>query len=322
MTPREPVQTTNLDRYGHAPLPWERALSQLSAGPHGPGTTFFLATARPDGRPHSAGIGAIWLDGDLYFTSGPAARKARNLAANPACTISVRLEGIDLVLEGEARRVVAPDVLERAAAHYRAGGWPAEVDGGAFTAPFSAPSAGPPPWHLYRFTFHTVFGVATAEPHGATRWRFRAPAEPLAALLGEWTLEASFPQAGPGGVGGRCTFEWMPGERFLVQRWEVDEPDAPDGVAIVGPDPGGTGYRQHYFDSRGVARVYEMSLADGVWSLWRTSPDFSPLGFSQRFEGVFSDDGATIAGRWEICHDGATWEHDFDLTYRRSGRPG
>jgi hypothetical protein len=49
---------------------------------------------------------------------------------------------------------------------------PAQVEGEAFTAPFGAPSAGPPPWHLYRFTFHTAVGVATAEPHGATRWRF------------------------------------------------------------------------------------------------------------------------------------------------------
>jgi hypothetical protein len=47
-----------------------------------------------------------------------------------------------------------------------------EVDGDALTAPYSAPSAGPPPWHVYRFAFHTVFGVATREPHGATRWRF------------------------------------------------------------------------------------------------------------------------------------------------------
>ena len=51
-------------------------------------------------------------------------------------------------------------------------GWPARVDGDALTAPFSAPSAGPPPWHLYRFTFHTAVGVAGAEPYGATRWRF------------------------------------------------------------------------------------------------------------------------------------------------------
>jgi hypothetical protein len=61
---------------------------------------------------------------------------------------------------------------ERLAALYREGGWPAEVAGDAFTAPYSAPSAGPPPWQLYRFTLHAAFGAATAEPFGATRWRF------------------------------------------------------------------------------------------------------------------------------------------------------
>jgi hypothetical protein len=61
--------------------------------------------------------------------------------------------------------------LEWAAERYRDVGWPAEVEGDAFTAPYSAPSAGPPPWDLYKFTPETVFGVATAEPYGATRWR-------------------------------------------------------------------------------------------------------------------------------------------------------
>jgi hypothetical protein len=60
-----------------------------------------------------------------------------------------------------------------------------------------------------------------------------------------------------------------------------------------------------------------MSVSDGVWKLWRDSPDFSPLDFSQRYTGSFSDDGKTISGAWEICHDGATWEHDFDLTYTK-----
>jgi hypothetical protein len=172
MTDRVPVEVTNLDIYGSEPLPWSRPRDKLVAGTPQPGTPFFLGTARPDGRPHSAGVGMLWLDDDLYFTSSPRARKARNLAANPACTVSVRLEGIDLVLEGEATRVTDPATLEQAAAAYREGGWPAQVDGDAFTAPFSAPSAGPPPWHLYRFTFHTAFGVATVEPAGATRWRF------------------------------------------------------------------------------------------------------------------------------------------------------
>jgi hypothetical protein len=104
--------------------------------------------------------------------SGPGTRKSRNLAANPASTVSVGLEGIDLVLEGETIRVTDGPSLTRLAALYRENGWPAEVEGDAFTAPYSAPSAGPPPWYLYRFTFDTAFGVATAEPHGATRWRF------------------------------------------------------------------------------------------------------------------------------------------------------
>jgi hypothetical protein len=172
MIDRAPVETTNLDRYGDAELPWSRPRDILAVGSSGPDVTHFLGTLQPDGRPHAAGVGAIWLDGDLYFTSNPDTRKARNLAANPACTISARLEGIDLVFEGSAARTTDPATLERAAAIYNEGGWPAEVEGDAFTAPFSAPSAGPPPWHLYRFIFHTVFGVATAEPYGATRWRF------------------------------------------------------------------------------------------------------------------------------------------------------
>ena len=171
MTEREPLEITNLDIYGSAPLPWSRPRDLLEASASS-NTTFFLGTVRPDGRPHAAGIGALWLDGDLYFPSGPQLRKTRNLAANPACTISVKLEGIDLILEGEATRVTDQPTLETVARLYREGGWPAQVEGDAFTAPFSAPSAGPPPWQLYRFTFNTAFGVATAEPYGATRWRF------------------------------------------------------------------------------------------------------------------------------------------------------
>jgi Pyridoxamine 5'-phosphate oxidase len=172
MADREPIEVTNLDRYGNPVLPWSRPRDLLAAGTPQPGTSFFLGTTRPDGRPHAAGIGALWLNGDLYFTSGPGTRKARNLAANPACTISVRLEGLDLVLNGTVARVTDRPTLEQVASLYRAGGWPAQVEGEAFTAPFSAPSAGPPPWYLYRFTFHTAIGVATAEPNGATRWRF------------------------------------------------------------------------------------------------------------------------------------------------------
>ena len=82
------------------------------------------------------------------------------------------MAGLDLTLTGTAVRVSDAATLERIAAIYRDGGWPAAVAGDALTAPFSAPSAGPPPWHLFRFTFDTVVGVAGAEPYGATRWHF------------------------------------------------------------------------------------------------------------------------------------------------------
>jgi hypothetical protein len=141
----------------------------------------------------------------------------------------------------------------------------------------------------------------------------------LKPFVGEWNLVAVFKDMPPADAGARVSFDWLPGERFLIQRWEVPVPEAPDGIAIIGADPESEGnYLQHYFDSRGVARVYKMSFEDGVWKLWRDNPDFSPLDFSQRYTGTFSDDGDTITGRWEICHDGKTWDHDFDLNYKRA----
>jgi hypothetical protein len=172
MPQREPTDTTNLDIYGNAALPWSRAVDAMAVPPS-ENLTWFLGTAEPDGKPHAAGVGAQYIDGDVWIVSGPRTRKSRNLAANPACTLSVRLTGLDLVLEGVATRITDKPTLERVLARFREGGWPAQVDGDEVTAPFSAPSAGPPPWYLYRFTYHTAFGVAGEAPHGATRWRFR-----------------------------------------------------------------------------------------------------------------------------------------------------
>jgi hypothetical protein len=84
----------------------------------------------------------------------------------------LRLDGVDVAFEGEAHRVTDAETLAAVAAVFRDGGWPAEVDAEAITAPYSAQSAGPPPWHLYRFTLRTAFGVGLRAPHGATRWRF------------------------------------------------------------------------------------------------------------------------------------------------------
>ncbi len=161
------------DLYGLDPIPWSRALEALEAEQTG-NPTYFLGTTRPDGRPHLAGVGAIWAEGKVYFVSGPGTRKSRNLANDPRCTIAMSLSGIDLVIEGTAERVTDDETLQRIAKRYADGGWPATVEDGAFTYDYSAPSAGPPPWYVYAVRPTTVFGVLADEPGGATRWRFDA----------------------------------------------------------------------------------------------------------------------------------------------------
>jgi hypothetical protein len=139
----------------------------------------------------------------------------------------------------------------------------------------------------------------------------------LEPLLGAWNIETGIP--GGEGVVGRMEIEWLLGGAFLAQRSEVPHPAAPDGFCVIAPKDGYAPgeYIQHYFDSRGVVRLYAMRFDDGVWTLLRTAPDFSPLPFSQRFTGTFADGGDTIRGRWEASPDGAAWERDFDITYRR-----
>ncbi|WP_422769745.1 hypothetical protein ACN28C_23815 [Plantactinospora sp. WMMC1484] len=67
-----------------------------------------------------------------------------------------------------------------------------------------------------------------------------------------------------------------------------------------------------YADGRGVQRVYRMTFAEGVWTLWRDAP-----GFHQRFTGTVGTDGDTVDARWERSEDGVTWHVDFALTYTR-----
>jgi hypothetical protein len=133
----------------------------------------------------------------------------------------------------------------------------------------------------------------------------------LDALVGEWTMEASPPGGPPWAGEARVSFEWLD-RAYLIERWTVEMPEAPDGIAIIGPDRSGQNLVQHYFDTRGVARIYGTSLENGVWKLWRDGEDFS-----QRYSGTFSEDGNRIEGCWEIARDGENWEVDFDLTYVR-----
>jgi effector-binding domain-containing protein len=169
-----PTRTTSIDGYGVAARDWGEAHRRLADSVALRERTF-LSTASPDGRPHAVPVGALWLDGAWWFTSGPGTRKSKDLAADPRCVVSVALDGMDVVVEGRATRVTDEATLVRVAAVYSSQGWPASAvagDGAGFTAAYSAPSAGPPPWYLYRVDPEVVFGFGTAEPYGATRWQF------------------------------------------------------------------------------------------------------------------------------------------------------
>ena len=134
-------------------------------------------------------------------------------------------------------------------------------------------------------------------------------------LVGTWDLEVNFPGMEPATA--ITTFEWVREGVLLLQRWEVPTvPEAPDGVAAFAWDETRGTVLQHYFDTRGVVRLYEAALDDDTWTMERTRPDFSDFNFAQRFTGRFTDDDA-IDGTWEIAHDFETFEKDFDGTYRR-----
>jgi hypothetical protein len=167
--------------YGLAPLDWKPIASRLDQGvTQAPGAggpnrhTCWLATIDGDGSPHVTGVGALWVDGAFWFETGERTRKGRNLARDSRCTLSLATQEFDLIVEGEAHKVTDRSTVAAMAARWSAGGWPARVDdtGLALTADYSAPSAGPPPWVVYRLAPQRATALATVEPGGATRWSF------------------------------------------------------------------------------------------------------------------------------------------------------
>src|SRR4051812_36135230 len=176
------VDAKNLaDIYGLPTLEWDRISAGLEGGlTQAPESgrpnrhTCWLATVDADGSPHVTGVGAMWVDGAFWFETGERTRKGRNLARDPRCTLSVATHDFDLTVNGEAHLVDDPVAVANLAEVWAEGGWPCRVDesGTALTADFSAPSAGPPPWRVYRITPKAAIALATTGGGGATRWTF------------------------------------------------------------------------------------------------------------------------------------------------------
>ena len=144
------------------------------------------------------------------------------------------------------------------------------------------------------------------QEHSATLQR-------LDAFVGKWTVEMVFPGEEGFTAQTQASFEWLDDDHFfLVYRAGTPGSDLPVGHCIIGADNTMDSYTMLYSDSRGFARIYQMSLKDGVWKQWRDDP-----AFYQRSSLTFSEDGRSITGSHENSEDGMNWKHDFDLTYTR-----
>lgn len=143
------------------PTDWADASWQLEGA-----EVFWLSTVRPDGRPHVTPVLSVWLDGAMYFCTGPGERKARNLANNPHCILTTGRNaldgGLDVVVEGKASRVDDDAMLRAIAAAYEA------KYGSDWTPGPGGDSA------VYRVTPSTAFGFAKGR-FGQTRWSFDDP---------------------------------------------------------------------------------------------------------------------------------------------------
>jgi hypothetical protein len=136
---------------------------------------FWLSTTREDGRPHVTPLPAIWLDGMLHFCTGPEEQKAKNLLQEPRCIITTGTNefraGVDVVVEGRARRVTDGDMLRRLAAKWLAKlDWPFEVVDGGFSDPGREGEA--PMAHVFAVFPTKVLVFGKGEPYSQTRFRF------------------------------------------------------------------------------------------------------------------------------------------------------
>ena len=164
---------------GLPPVDWAATVERLNAGtapaPDARNArTTWLTTLNEDGSPHVTAVGAVWLEGTFWFQTGSRTHKARNVARDPRCTLAVSIRDADVVVAGDAARVSDPDAVARVARAWADNGWPVEPDptGAGITAPFNAPTLGPPPWFVYRIEPRSATVVLGVEPGGLTRFRF------------------------------------------------------------------------------------------------------------------------------------------------------
>ena len=153
------------------PLDWKDASDQLTKT-----QWFWLATVRPDGRPHVMPVLIAWSDPLLFVASKDTARKTRNMESNGHCVVTADTGQIHLIIEGEAERVTDEAGLRRASGAFKTiHGWETTVAGDKLDAEFGAPTSGGPPYNIYAIRPTKAFALPIdGETTTPTRWRFTA----------------------------------------------------------------------------------------------------------------------------------------------------
>ena len=134
----------------------------------------------------------------------------------------------------------------------------------------------------------------------------------LAPLLGEWRTTGTHPLVPGTTFHGRTSFAWHEGGAFVVMRSEIDEPEVPSGVAMIGSDDAVGTFTMLYFDERDVSRRYTVEVGDGEVAWHRNE-----AGFAQRMVLTVAGDGSRLEAQGTMSRDGGPWEDDLQLTYER-----
>ncbi len=103
--------------------------------------------------------------------------------------------------------------------------------------------------------------------------------------MGDWSVEVVFPGDPPTTLQGRASIARSEGGAYLNLRSLFEGKSPPTSISVIGRDDKGEGFTMLYADERGVSRVYQMTLSNDVWTLWREAP-----GFNQRFTGRFDSE--------------------------------
>lgn len=250
---------------GAAAISWSHLLHRL-----GDGGTFWLTTVDPAGRPHTRPVFAVVADGTLHVASSASASKTGHLRAGAPTSLGRGTPDLDIVWAGTPRRILDVDALTAVCDAYRdTYGWDVAVDpdAQALTAPYGAPTAGPPPYLVFRIDPRTVHAVATgtAVTGRSTRWDIapkvredresvmvNAPAEQVfAALVDPAALEAWLPPAGMTGAFDHADIRQGGSFRLVL---------SPDDM--VGPGKAGDG--TDVVEARIVALMEDQQLVQAV----------------------------------------------------------